>query len=116
MNWFLLLEGKRTEPKIYQKWIEQSFPQLTRVYKIDDIISDCFYIRSANGYPKILQLIESALIDINYHYIKNNILIEHFFICLDSEEDSYQTRFQIIETELEICHNKTEIQASFQTL
>jgi hypothetical protein len=34
--------------------------------------------------------------------------IDHFFICVDSEDDDYQTRFQEVETELKKFNPQTD--------
>ncbi|MCP4346542.1 MAG: hypothetical protein GY795_13575 [Desulfobacterales bacterium] len=95
MNLYFLLEGKRTEPKVYPGWINHKFPNLTRVYKIEDISSDCFLLFAAKGYPKILQLIEQSLTDIYNHNANNRIKVDHFFICLDAD-DGYEIRLNIV--------------------
>jgi len=96
MNLYFLLEGRRTEPKVYPNWINHQFPSLTRVHKIDDISSDSYILYAAKGYPKILQAIKDSLINICNHYVKNKIIIEHFFICLDADEDGYEIRRDIV--------------------
>ncbi len=96
MNLYFLLEGKRTEPKVYPEWIKHKFPNLTRVYKIEDISSDCFLLFAAKGYPRILQLIEQSLADIYNHNADNEIMIDHFFICLDADDDGYEIRFNTV--------------------
>ncbi len=96
MNLYFLLEGRRTEPKVYPEWINHKFPNLTRVYKIEDISSDCFLLFAAKGYPKILQLIEQSLTDIYNHNANNRIKVDHFFICLDADDDGYGIRFNTV--------------------
>lgn len=109
MNLYFLLEGKRTEVKVYPKWVEYTFPHITQVYKIDEVISDCFYIISAKGYPRIIQLLENVLIDIHNHNVTNNIIIEHLFICLDSDEESYEKRCEIVQIKLTELKNQIKI-------
>lgn len=89
MNLYFLVEGKRTEPILYPKWITYTFPHLTLVRKIEEVISDSMFLFAAHGYPKILQLLGQALTDISNHYVKNHIIIDHFFICLDADEEGY---------------------------
>jgi hypothetical protein len=48
-----LVEGERTEPKIYRKWVEYSFPKLTFVSQIQSVTNDCYCIFAGGGYPKI---------------------------------------------------------------
>ncbi len=112
MNLFFLVEGERTEVKVYKEWVKHTFPQLTFVNHIQEITKNCYCISSGGGYPKIFtdepSPLEVCLTDLNNH---NNI--DHFFICVDSDDDDYQTRFQEVETELETLN--IDIQASFKT-
>lgn len=101
MNLYFLLEGRRTEPKVYPKWINYKFPHLNRVHKMEDISADCFYLIAAKGYPRILKLIEQSITDIYNYNINNNKNIDHFFICLDADEDGYDTRYNIVNKEIE---------------
>jgi hypothetical protein len=110
---FFLVEGERTEPKIYRKWVEYSFPKLTFVNQIQSVTNDCYCIFAGGGYPKIFTD-EPSPLEICLRDIKDHGGIDHFFICLDSEEDNYQTRFKEVETELETI-KKIGIYPSFQT-
>ncbi|OQX18557.1 MAG: hypothetical protein BWK80_37975 [Desulfobacteraceae bacterium IS3] len=113
MNLYFLLEGKGTEPKVYPKWIEYTFPTLRRTQRIEDMIQDSFFLLSAKGYPRILKLIEQILSDISQYYLANNICIEHFFICLDADEDGYEARFREVQKKLsetvESLNNKSRL-------
>jgi hypothetical protein len=113
VNLFFLVEGDRTEPKIYRKWVEYSFPQLTFVKNIQSITNDCYAIFTGGGYPKIFTD-EPSPLEICLTDVKNHGSIDHFFICLDSEEENYQTRFQEVETELETI-KKIDLYPSLQT-
>jgi hypothetical protein len=114
MNFVFLVEGERTEPKIYKKWVEHTFPQLTFVNDIQDITTNCYGIFPSGGYPKIFtdepSPLEVYLTELNTHGG-----IDHFFICVDSEDDDYQTRFQEVETELKKFNRQTDTTFSFKT-
>jgi hypothetical protein len=45
-----LVEGERSEPKIYKKWVAHTFPQLTFVNDIEDITTNSYCIFSSGGY------------------------------------------------------------------
>jgi len=113
MNLFFLVEGAKTEVKIYKKWVEHTFPQLTFVKNIQLVTTNCFCIFSGGGYPKIFtdepSPLEICLTDITKHGS-----IDHFFICLDSEEEDYKIRFKEVETELETL-KEIGIYSSVQT-
>jgi len=113
MNLFFLVEGEKTEVKIYKKWVEHTFPQLTFVKNIQLVTTNCFCIFPAGGYPKIFTD-EPSPLDICLTDITKHGSIDHFFICLDSEEEDYKIRFKEVETELETL-NEIGISSSVQT-
>ncbi len=96
MNLLFLVEGASTEYKIYHSWISHLFPYLSFVAKPEDMITDSYRIIAGNGYPNILNFLESCLQD-----IKNYNNVDYFFICLDSEENTYQYRFDEINNKLQ---------------
>lgn len=114
MNLFFLVAGERTEPKIYKKWVEHTFPYFTFVNDIREITTNCYSIFTGGGYPKIFMDDPSPL-EICLTNLHNHGSIDHFFICIDSEEENYQTRLQEVETELTTVRNQFGIQTSFQT-
>lgn len=54
MNIYMLMEGSRSEPIIYDAWIKYLSPNMTRVYDLNLIDDDKFYITSSDGYPRIV--------------------------------------------------------------
>lgn len=92
MNLYFLLEGKRTEPKVYRAWLKHAFPHLTEVKSIDAVQQDnCLFV-SGFGYPSYMQRIDESIEDINRHGA-----IDHFLICVDAEEDLPETKREEIE-------------------
>jgi len=110
VNLLFLVEGASTEYKIYSAWISHLFPHLSFVAKPEDMISDSYRIIAGNGYPSILNFLESCLQD-----IKNYNNVDHFFICLDSEENTYQDRFNEINDRVERLKNQVGINQNQQT-
>jgi len=105
VNLLLLVEGEKTEPKIYKAWLSHFFPQLHFVARPEDITTDSCRIVPGNGYPNMVSTprlyggisrLEACLLD-----IKNYKNIDYFFICVDSEEEAYQDRFDEINSRLE---------------
>lgn len=92
MNLYFLVEGRRTEKRVYRSWIVHVFPDLRRVDCIEDIEENTFFIISGNGYPSISARIEDSLRDIERH---GNI--DHFFVCVDAEEDDPDVKLARIE-------------------
>jgi hypothetical protein len=92
VNLYFFLEGRRTEPKVYRAWVRHVFPQLTEVGIISDVQRDNYMLKSGFGYPQLLNRVDEILADITGHGG-----IDHFFICLDAEEDQPEERAQEIE-------------------
>jgi len=64
MNLYFLVEGRRTEKKVYSAWIHHVFPHLRKAATIDEVESNHFFIISGNGYPSYYSRIPTALEDI----------------------------------------------------
>ncbi|MFB2893199.1 hypothetical protein ACE1CI_09830 [Aerosakkonemataceae cyanobacterium BLCC-F50] len=84
MNIYFLVEGKRTERKVYPAWLAYLLPELQRVQSYDEVDKNNYYLFSGEGYPSIIyDHIPNAIEDIRsigkYNY---------FVVCLDAEESS----------------------------
>lgn len=96
MNLYFLLEGKRTEPKIYPKWLQVLLPNHTRVYNaysISSSASDNYYLISGMGFPALLHnQLKNSIDEVNEigHF-------SHLIIVLDSEEESIEQRINEVE-------------------
>lgn len=125
MNLLFLVEGEKTEPKVYKAWLQHIFPSLTFVIRPEDMTTNTCRIVAGNGYPNMVSKpkqysgvsrLEALLLD-----IKNYCNVNHFFICVDSEDESYVSRYHEVKTKLEsfiASHNvdtsKTEIHIIIQ--
>ena len=96
MSLYLLVEGDCTEPRIYRAWIEHTFPGLTAADRVDRIGPSSYFIFRGNGYPSCLRRIGNALADIRDH-----ARVDHFFVCVDAEERSYDERIAEVQAALE---------------
>lgn len=105
MNLLFLVEGRKAEPKIYRAWLAAEFPNLEFVNKPEDMTVNCCRIIPGNGYPNMFSpskldgtpsKLEACLLDIQQY--EN---IDHFFICLDAEEESYGDRLATVEAKLQ---------------
>lgn len=89
MNIYFLLEGEKTEKKVYPKWLSILIPELQQVRDFDAVEHNNYYILVGYGYPSLFQRIESCVADINqvgkYDY---------FVVCLDTDDCSVQERRQ----------------------
>jgi hypothetical protein len=82
MNIYFLVEGKRTEMKVYPKWLSYLVPELQKVQNFDDVSKNNYYIFSGNGFPSLLDKhLPACVADINE--VGN---YDYFVICLDADE------------------------------
>jgi hypothetical protein len=125
MNLLFLVEGEKTEPKVYRAWLKHLFPGLIFVNRPEDMMGNTCRIIAGNGYPNMVSKpknssapsrLEACLMD-----IKNFNNVDHFFICVDSEDYSYLERFNEVQAKLEILKldhkiddSKTEIHLIIQ--
>ena len=92
MNLYFFVEGRRTEPKVYRAWLGHVFPNLTEVQAISAIRQDHYLMVSGFGYPQCLNRIDEILEDIERHGA-----IDHFFICIDAEEEPAELKIEELE-------------------
>ena len=100
MNLLFLVEGAKTEPKIYRSWLKFLFPGIQEVLRPEDMINNNFQIIAGCGYPnmvsrprnsKIPSLLEACMLDLSGYSA-----IDYLIICIDSENETYQNRFDEI--------------------
>jgi len=96
MNILFVVEGKRTEKRIYKKWIKYVQANLEYVPTITDLTENNFTIISGGGYPGYYKVIKNSIRDVNR---LNNI--DYLFICIDSEELSFSEKFREMEEFIE---------------
>lgn len=85
MNLYFLVEGRRTEMKIYPKWLSFLLPYHTRIRNHFDVKDNNYYIESGYGNPSLFKYIKPALENIN-----DTKSFDYFIICLDAEENSVE--------------------------
>ena len=106
MNVYFLVEGKRTERKVYPKWLSMLLPNLKFVNFFQDVVSNNYKIFSGDGFPHLLHKhlrasIEDVNEDGNYDYL---------VICLDSDDCTVDERITevndfLIENNIELNDN-----------
>jgi hypothetical protein len=125
VNLLFLVEGEKTEPKVYRAWLKHLFPDLIFVKLPEEMTSNTCCIISGYGYPQMVSkpknssapsFLEACLMD-----IKNFNNVDHFFICIDSDNDSYSKRFNEVQSKIEVLKldhkiddSKTEIHLIIQ--
>lgn len=104
MNIYVVVEGEVGEKKVYKHWIPLVNPTLTYVNHVSEIEKDNFAVIAGMGYPQYLRVIEDAIGDIN-----NYGNIDRLVIAVDSEETSYEEKFNEINEHISGIHCVAEI-------
>lgn len=88
MNIYLVVEGKKTEPKVYPAWVKFINPELVFTNRLDDVKSNGVYIFSGNGYPAYLNVIKNAAKDMTSikHENTEQCLFHRLVVAVDAEE------------------------------
>lgn len=86
------MEGEKTEPKVYPKWLEFLIPNLSRVTFANEAVANNYYLMSGMGSPHLLtHELASAVAEINelgnYDYL---------VLVIDADEMSEQEKISEI--------------------
>lgn len=84
MNLYFLVEGRRTEARVYPAWLKHLLPLHTRVGQPDEASTNSYYLISGQGYPRLL---DETLPDAVEDIIQSN-QYDYLIICLDADEES----------------------------
>lgn len=87
MNLYFLVEGKRTEKKVYPQWLLYLLPHFKQVKRFDEAEKYNYFLFSSEGYPSILDDINGASEEIN-----ENGKYSHLIVCLDADESTVDER------------------------
>lgn len=88
MNIYFLVEGKRTEMKVYPKWLSILIPELTKVRWYHEVVNNNYCIFTGDGFPSLLDNhLKNSIDDVN-----SSGNFDYFIICLDSDDDSIEER------------------------
>ena len=82
MKWYIVVEGRQTEKRLYQAWLEHVFPQCARADRLEDMTDGRYYLLAGNGYPSYLRRIAGAVADIRDEPGR----FDHLWICIDAED------------------------------
>ena len=113
MNLYFLIEGQRTERKVYPAWLSYLVPNLTRVNDWNTVETDSYYLFSAQGYPQIYTELIHAIENINQ---KGNF--DYLAICLDADEETVDDRileiYQFLEANSVRINPETQLKIIIQ--
>lgn len=84
MNIYFLVEGRRTEMKVYPKWLSYLVPELKKVQWHHQVVKNNYCIFTGQGFPSLLDTqLKNSVEDIN-----SSNCFDYFVICLDADEQS----------------------------
>lgn len=84
MNIYFLVEGKRTEMKVYPKWLSHLVPALHRVQWHHQVSKNNYCIFTGDGFPSLLDNhLRKSVEDVN-----DMGIFDYFVICLDADEQN----------------------------
>lgn len=87
MNLYILVEGKSTEYIIYPKWLSHILPNINRVFNIQEVAKDNYFLISGFGYPSILNHLKNSIEEIN-----DLNIFDYFIVCMDVDESTITER------------------------
>ena len=100
MNAYVIVEGSRTEMKVYPKWLALIAPKLKRVDHPSDIVDNNYFLFSGGGIPSIYNHIANAVEDILEINSKGTSKIDYLLVCIDTEDETREYILKQIEKEL----------------
>ena len=84
MNIYFLLEGKRTEAKVYPAWLGHLVPNLKKVQWHHEAEKNNYCVFSGNGYPSLLDNhLRNSIEDVN-----DAGNFDYLVVCLDADDVS----------------------------
>lgn len=87
MNLYLVVEGQRTERRLYRSWLPLLVPGLREVQRIEDADTNTFFLVAGMGYPSYKDRIRQAVDDCTRSGNRFRLVI-----CVDAEESSASAR------------------------
>jgi len=108
MNLYFIVEGRRTEKKVYPSWLKLLLPELRKVKIASEATFNNYYLFNGNGFPALL-----------HNHLKNSIdevnelkIFNYLVIALDVDDSTIDNRVNevnnfVISNNLEL--NNTEL-------
>ncbi|MEQ6119164.1 hypothetical protein [Reichenbachiella sp. MALMAid0571] len=88
MNIYFIVEGRRTEKKVYAAWLNHLLPNLSRVEWAFESENDNYYLFNGNGFPALLHNhLKNSIEEVNEH---GNY--DYLVIVLDVDESTVDER------------------------
>ena len=100
MNFYIIVEGEKTEMSVYPAWLSLLAPNYTRIENFDDVNENNYYIFCGGGIPSIYTHVTNAVLDINEINSKEGPHYDYLLVCLDTEDENRDYIMQQIENQL----------------
>ncbi|MEA3494456.1 MAG: hypothetical protein U9R42_00280 [Bacteroidota bacterium] len=106
MNLYIIVEGRRTEKKVYPAWLAHLIPDLQSVNWAYEVSNKNYYLFNGNGFPSLLHNhLKNSIAEVN-EYDKFNYLV----LILDVDETTVNGRIDEVneflkENDLELNDN-----------
>lgn len=100
MNFYIIVEGEKTEMSVYPAWLSLLAPAYTRIANFDDVNENNYYIFCGGGIPSIYTHVTNAVLDINEINSKGGPHYDYLLVCLDTEGENRDYIMQQIEKQL----------------
>jgi hypothetical protein len=94
VNLYFLVEGRRSEAKVYPAWLAFLLPNLMRVECFDEVKNvkgDNYFLISGGGFPSIYHHFKNAIDDVN-SISNSSSKYDYLVLCLDADESSCDER------------------------
>lgn len=101
MNFYIVVEGEKTEMSVYPAWLSLLAPAYTRIEHFDDVNENNYYIFCGGGIPSIYTHVTNAVLDINEINSKGDPRYDYLLVCLDTEEENRDYILHQIESQLQ---------------
>lgn len=118
MNFYMLVEGKSTEMKVYPRLIANSHPEYIQVEELERMTANSYFMFSGCGMPALYQAIGPALEDISAFNREHDRKIEEFVICLDTDYygNEEETFFRIMQEVQKCSLEEVNVSVVLQTM
>lgn len=104
MNIYVIVEGEVGEKKVYESWIPFVNPTLSYVSNLFDIQNNHFAVLIAGGQSLFFDVVRNGIDDVNNH---GNV--DRLVVAIDSEEMTYQGKYDEVQNEVSVKHCAAQI-------
>ena len=101
MNFYIVVEGDKTEMSVYPAWLSILAPNYTCIEDASKVGENNYYLFSGGGMPSIFKHVKNAVLDINAINSQGGPRYDYLLVCLDTEEESREYIMKCINDELQ---------------